>query len=232
MRVVTPYRPFAPESPSHRRLGEFDWVDAICMLRESAFRACGVEVCAITDVDTALPVPTFHYRTEYRRLMPWIVEVANCYVQSDDFDRDTVMVSPDVLVFGDLSRWFGDYDLGLLARRNPKKPMLNAVQFWPHARRTNLRALYRMVAADVGRLTPKELRWGGDTTPFTRLFGPVWPDTTVRVPGAGIVRYLDSELVMSPMEKEMIGRRHDRLVDFKNDVRKKLMREYYDAVFA
>ena len=58
MRVVSPYRPFVPESGSHQALGPFDWVGALGMLRTSVRVACGCETYALTDVDTTLPGPT------------------------------------------------------------------------------------------------------------------------------------------------------------------------------
>jgi hypothetical protein len=72
LRVVSPYRPFVPESQAHQLLGEFDWVAALRMLRVSVTKAMGCDTVAITDVDTDLPGPTFHYETKERRLMLWI----------------------------------------------------------------------------------------------------------------------------------------------------------------
>lgn len=237
MRIVTPFRPFRPESFEHKDLGRFDWVEAIRMLRTSAKRACGLEVLTITDADTELPVPALKYQTEHRRLMPWIVEVALKYVESDDFDQDTVMVSPDILVFGDLGRWFRDkdYDLGLLARPPGRlrdmNPMLNSVQFWPRKSRDAIRRLYCLVAERLGSLSEEQLVWGGDTTPFIELFGPVEVNRVHGHP-AGRVRFLNADDVMLTFSGPLMWKSTpDRLVDFRYK-RKLMMPEYFRRKFA
>jgi hypothetical protein len=82
VRVVTPFRPFEPESREHLELGPFDWIGAIGMLRASVERSCHCETVAVTDVDTTLPGPTFQYATTHRRLMLWILDVSLRYLES------------------------------------------------------------------------------------------------------------------------------------------------------
>jgi hypothetical protein len=61
MKIVSPFRPFPPESSAHRKLGPFDWVGALQMLGTSARASCDCATFALTDVDTDLPVPAYQY---------------------------------------------------------------------------------------------------------------------------------------------------------------------------
>jgi FkbM family methyltransferase len=236
-RVVTPFRPFKPESKEQKDVetngGPFDWLAAIAMMRESVLRACGAEVVTLTDVDTDLPGPTFRYHTLSRRLMIWIIEVALRYIGSADFDRDTILVMPDMLVFGDLGRWFrvGDFDLGLVAREHPDRPLLNSVQFWPVARRLALGRLYAAALEETRNLTEAEVVWGGDTIPFARLFQPVRPGSRV-VHRLGIVRYFDADQVLKAFTTPLFRKPKPDgvVVDFRY-LRKLHMRSYFERTF-
>ena len=175
MKVVSPYRPFEPESLSHQRLGPFDWEGALRMLGASVDRACHAKTFALTDHDTVLPVPAHQYRTEHRRLMLWILEVSLRYLESSDFDQDTVMISPDILVYGDLRPFFRA-DLGIIVRVAEKyqhKPLLNGVQFWRHGAAEGLADLYRKALALAGGLAEGYIRWGADTLPLVKLLHPI-----------------------------------------------------------
>jgi hypothetical protein len=196
VRVVSPFRPFAPESAEHLELGAFDWIDALRMLTESVRRSCSCDTIALTDFDTTLPVPAFQYTTVERRLMLWILEVSLAYLKSVDFDRDTVMVSPDTLVFDDLRRWFQG-DLTLLVRSTPNfadRPILNAVQWWPLRSRKRLVALYEQ-ALDVAQQLPEpQIVWGADSEALRVLLAPIQPGMQRR---DGLrVWMLESSLVM------------------------------------
>lgn len=232
-RIVTPFRPFVAEAKEQREVGPFDWHAAIAMMRESARRACGVEPIVITDVDTTtIRAPVFAYETTSRRLMPWVVEIALRYIESEDFDRDTILVMPDMLVFGDLARWFtiGDFDLGLIARTRPiERPLLNSVQFWPFSHREGLRTIYAAAFDETKRLPEPEIVWGGDTTVFVRLFGPVVPGVLAKT-DLGVVRFLDADHVIVPYTAPLLRKPPpDRVVDFRY-MRKQHMREYFDAM--
>lgn len=181
LRVVSPYRPFEPESDAHRSLGPFDWIGALEMLQASVARNTrDTEAVAITDVDTALPVPTMCFLTTEQRLMLWILDVAARYIESTAFDRDTVMISPDCLVMGDLRPWFADSsaDMGIIVRTEEKhrgtgRVILNQVQFWRHAAKDRIAAFYRHALA-LARTLPEEiLVWGADTEPLQRLLAPI-----------------------------------------------------------
>jgi hypothetical protein len=178
LRVVSPYRPFAAESLEHQELGPFNWVGAIEMLQESVRRYCPkTEAVVITDVDTDLSVPALSFTTTERRLMLWILDVSLRYLESDAFDRDTVMVSPDMLVLGDLRPWF-TADLGVLVRPEEKhqqtgRTVLNQVQWWSHAAKRSLVAFYRR-ALSIARTLPEDvIRWGADTEPIRQLIDPI-----------------------------------------------------------
>jgi len=239
MKVVSAYKPFIAESAAHRALGPFDWVAALQMLRASVTHSCGCQTFALTDLGTALPVPTHHYATRERRLMLWILEVCLCYLRSDDFDDDTVMISPDLLVFADLGRWFRA-DLGVVVRpldKYVKRPLLNQVQFWRHAAQVPLAAFYREALA-IARTLPAELiEWGADTTPLVRLLSPLVVGPMSR---AGLSVYgIDRRDVLAPLSTGDIarldaGRAPARppcpIVDFKY-LRKKRMAQYFAATF-
>lgn len=238
MRVVTPYRPFVAESREHIELGPFDWVAAIEMLRVSVARACRCETVAITDHDTALPGPTFHYETQERRLMFWILEVSLRYLESRDFDVDTVMVSPDSLVFVNLRGWFAG-DIGIIVRpHHPARPILNALQWWPVRSRDVLVDLYRKALA-LAKELPEDLQtWGADSEPFRTLLKPLLPGCGPRKSGI-VANLIDSRQVMTPLTSEMIasldaGNRIDpptAVVDFRY-LRKRHMRAYFEATLA
>lgn len=235
MKLVSPFRPFVPESPAHRKLGPFDWVGALEMLFSSAQLTNGCQTYAITDVDTDLPVSAYHYETTERRLMLWILDVSRCYLESKDFDQDTVMVSPDMLVFQDLRPWF-TADLGVLVRsalKYPGKPLLNGVQFWRHAGQDRLVAFYRKALAIAQTLPENSLRWGADTVPLVRLLSPIELGISQR---AGLtVSCIDREEVLDSINVGDLEPGHApprpvfAVSDFKGPQRKKLMRAYYDA---
>jgi hypothetical protein len=235
IKVVSPYRPFAWESPSHRKLGAFDWVGALEMMRESVRISCGCKTFAITDVDTDLPGPTHQYVTTHRRLMIWILEVCLRYLESDDFDRDTVMVSPDMLVFRDLRPWFLA-DLGVLFRSGEKyahRPMLNGVQFWKHKAKDRLVAFYRKALAIAPTLPEDAQRWGADTEPIIQLLAPMELGLLSR---HGLtVQCLEATHVMRSLNIGEMQEGHrpiwpvHTVVDFKFWRRKQYMRAYYEA---
>ncbi len=224
LRVVSPYRPFVPESYAHTTLGPFDWVDALRMLRVSVARSNNCETVAITDLDTELPGPTFQYATTERRLMLWILDVALCYLRSDDFDCDTILLSPDLLVFGDLRPWMTEHFTVLMRAKYPAHPILNAVQFWPLQRKATLIRFYED-ALTIGRSLPEGyLRWGGDTEPIRRLLAPLAPGLVI--PGKidklgykGMATKLACGQVVLPVRA---------ILDFRF-TRKQFMRRYFDA---
>lgn len=235
MRVVTPFRPFAAESKEHIELGPFDWYGAIDMLRASVHRACHCETYTITDVDTYPTGPKFQYETRERRLMLWILEVSLCYLAGPDFDCDTVMCSPDQLVFQDLRPWFAG-DIGIVMRPQHKvRPILNALQWWPLQSRDRLVAFYERALAIAKTLPEDLIVWGADSEPLRRLLKPVRTGIGPRKCGL-IANMVDSRDVMTPMTAEMIdalkqGRPitvQRAVVDFRY-LRKRYMRAFFDA---
>lgn len=239
LRVVSPYRPFEPESQAHQLLGPFDWVGALQMLRVSVTRAMEVETVGITDVDTELPGPTFQYQTVERRLMLWILEVALAYLRSDDFDRDTIMLSPDLLVFGDLRRWMASgHFIVLMRMAYPKHPILNAVQFWPVRRRKSLIAFYKEALAIGRTLSEEHLQWGGDTEPLRQLLQPLEAGLVMRN-GKPLARLIESDELMQAFTSGMAAALEQRhvamapvrcILDFRY-TRKQHMRAYFEATF-
>lgn len=237
MKIVSPYRPFAAESLSHQRIGPFDWIGALRMLAVSAHRSCHCETFAITDVDSDLGVPVYQFVTAHRRLMPWILEVSLRYLESDAFDQDTVMVSPDILVFGDLRRYFMA-DLGLVVRlgeKYTKRPLLNSIQWWAHAAKPRLVTLYREALRIAETLPDSLLTWGGDTVPLVMLLEPfklgrflrgdlsVWGSEHTTVTGAvTIADIARMDRGLPPIWPTMPA------MDFKYR-RKLYMRQYFDA---
>ena len=180
MKIVAPFRPFPLEAPHHIEVAGngFDWIDAIRMMSASASWACNCSVYVLTDVDTDLPFPTYKYRTEQRRLMLWYLEICARYLESADFDDDTVMLDSDQLVYGDLSVWFHPYvDLGICIRE-PKAgvgfPILNGVQFWSRrAPKGALAAFYWRALAIAQSLPEHDIVWGADTEALRILLEPL-----------------------------------------------------------
>lgn len=236
LRIVSPYRPFAPESPAHQLLGAFDWIGALRMLQTTVVRQ-GYEFAAITDRATVLPVPTINLPTSATRLMLWILDVSLRYLESDAFDRDTVMVSPDSLVMGDLRRFFAG-DLTILvrpARRFTKRPILNSVQCWPVGSKDKLIAFYRQALTGAERLPDNVITWGADSEAIRELVAPIQVGIHSR---AGLqVAMVESGRVMeslttSTMHRVERGERVSPLapvVDFKY-LRKQFMPTYFARV--
>jgi len=237
MKAVSPYRPFAPESPAHLKLGAFDWPAALTMLRASVRESCQCETFALTDRATQLPVPAHRYDTHEPRLMLWLLEVCLRYLESSDFDEDTVMLSPDVLVFDDLRPWFRA-DLGVIVRVAKKfadkKPLLNGVQFWRVEAQDRLVAFYRAVLALARTLPESEICWGADTEPIRRLLHPLQAGPMERA-GLSVfgIRRMQMFVTVSSVDIANIraGGRPSPLtpiIDFKY-LRKHHMRDYFNA---
>lgn len=237
MRVVSPYKPFPPESVEHVSLGPFDWIAALRMLAVSVTRSNSCETFALTDAATPLPVTAFAYPTQQRRLMLWILEVTLAYLDSEDFDCDTVMASPDVLVFGDLRSYFAG-DLTVLIRASEgfaARPILNGVQWWPIRSKAKLIAFYRDALALAETLPQSFLRWGADTEPLRQLLAPVVPGRIDRhgldvscLHSRAVMRSLTQSLMDTMDAGEPIEYPRCPVVDFKY-LRKRYMAAYFDA---
>lgn len=181
LRFVAPFRPFPLEAPHHLDQPAFDWMRAIREMTASVHATHpGADVQVLTDVDTALPMPSLKYVTQTRRLMLWYLEVCACYLESADFDRDTIMLDSDQLIYGDLSPWLSSpTELGIMVRRPPKDgpgfPILNGVQFWPLRGKGKLGAFYRQALAIAEALPETDILWGADTVALERLLSPLTP---------------------------------------------------------
>lgn len=240
IRIVLPYRPFPPESDWHRESQAFDWIAAIRMLMHSVDVACRCPIHVITDVDTALPVPSLQYVTLERRLMLWYLEIAAAYLASEDFDRDTVMLDSDQLIYQDLAPQFQDgIDLTILIRtgipRDGTKnlPILNGVQFWAQAGRDRLVGFYRRALAIAAAQPEDRIVWGADTDALCDLLEPLTVGVHER---AGLrVRMIESSDLletMSSMRRRMMddGRwlgSARAVLDFRGR-RKSFMRDVYE----
>jgi len=228
LRVVSPYRAQQPESGAHQRLGPFDWVQALQMLRASVARACQCETVALTDLTTDVGTgPSLRYATHEPRLMLWILDVSVRYLESVDFDRDTILISPDTLVGRDLRPYFGG-DLSLLVRtplKYRRKPLLNAVQWWPVASKARLCAFYAEALARARTLPANLLRWGADSEAIAQLIAPVGRGFQ---PRAGLcVRMLEASTVMLPSYLHVASLRAPApIVDFKG-LQKQEMAAYF-----
>lgn len=238
MKIVSPFRPFPPESDAHIALGAFDWHDALLMLEESARRFSQCDVFVITDVDTSVPVQAYTYETKQRRLMLWILEVSLRYLESDDFNEDTVMVSPDILVLGDLRPFFRA-DLGIIVRFADKhvasgRTLLNSVQWWCLEAKTRLVALYRTALTIACRLPADVVRWGADTVPLQQLLSPFECGRSER--NGLSVFAVDARESMTDFSRSLLRKMRvghpfipeTPLLDFRY-LRKRHMREFFDA---
>lgn len=239
MKIVTPFRPFEPESIEHLRLGPFDWIGAIQMLRVSAAKFCQCETFVITDADHDVDGPAHYFETTERRLMLWILDVSLRYLDSEHFDQDTVMVSPDILVFGDLRPYFVS-DLGLVVRTSEKfkgtdRTVLNGVQWWRHASKKRLVSFFRRAMAIARDLPEARIVWGADTDPLIHLTAPLIGGQ--RVTRSGLTFFGHERLMESLSSSAMNA--IDRgaslqmpsfpLLDFKYH-RKRYMRQVFNAL--
>lgn len=230
-RVVSPYSYFEPESAAHQKLGPFDWVGALSMLFESVRRSNDCDAVALTDPLTKLPVSAFRYEVRSTRLMPWILDVSLAYLRSEDFDRDTWFLSPDMLVFGDLRPWHSDSAIVMVRKKFIHHPILNGVQFWPIAQKAALVAFFAQAVAICRDLPDNLQRWGGDTEPLRQLLMPLSQKTTDR---AGLrVRMIESSELMQSYSDRMLkcrpaARPVRPILDFRY-LRKQSMRAYFDA---
>lgn len=209
LRLVAPFLPVPPESPHHQAMVDFDWMAAIRMLSHSAERACGVPVQVLTDHGAQLPVPSLTYATTHRRLMLWTLEVCLRYLESDDFDRDTVMLDCDQLVFEDLRRFFTPYvDLALLVRPTHKhqdtwKKVLNGVQFWSVRGKARLIPFYREALRRAEAMSEGLVTWGADTAAIRDLIEPVQLGLHERA-GAR-VQLLNYDMVLEALSEDQIA---------------------------
>jgi hypothetical protein len=206
------------------------------MLATSVRYSCAVETVAITDTATQLRVPAFQFHTTETRLMLWMLDVSLRYLESPRFDRDTVLVSPDMLVYGDLSRYFVG-DLGVLVRSAAKyadKPLLNGMQWWRYRAKHALVAFYEQALLIARTLPESLLRWGADTEPLRLLLTPLEEGLQFR---CGLrVAMLPTGEIMESLTRNMMtdlyqhGETwpHVPVVDFK-DIRKLSMRQYFNG---
>lgn len=208
IRIVAPFRPCPLEGDVQQATAGFDWIAAIQMMAHSAALACRCPVHVITDLEAALPVETLRYATTHRRLMLWTLEACARYLESDDFDRDTVMLDCDQLIFQDLAPFFGgNVDLGLLVRpthkhKNTWKKVLNGVQFWSLRGKPQLAAFYRAALARAEAMSDDLIRWGGDTAAIRDLIEPVELGLYRR---AGVaVHLMDYNRVLAALSEEQI----------------------------
>lgn len=239
IRLVAPFLPMAPESSHHHDMAGFDWVDAIRMLSHSAEVSCGVPVQVLTDVSADLPLPALRYETKHRRLMLWTLEACLRYLESDDFDRDTVALDCDQLIYKDLSTFFvPNADLGILVRPTLKhkdtwKKVLNGVQFWSVRGKKRLIQFYGEALESATRLREELISWGADTEALRQLIEPVSLGLHMR---HGLrVELIDYARVLAALSEEQIaGLRkgvapapHRAVLDFRYR-RKLFMRQTYE----
>lgn len=204
MIVVAPFKPF-PHEIHHEEFGLVWWLDAIRMMRASARASCRCPVMMITDRETTLPFPSWHYVTRERRPALWYLEIACCYLSSNEFTDDTVLLDSDQLVYRDLSPWFRHkMDLGILVRRPSRDgaAIINGVQFWPVRSKTKLADFYERALNVARGLPDSQDASGADTVALVQLLEPLILGTRQR--GGLNVRFIDSRDVSKPLSSDMI----------------------------
>ncbi len=239
-KIVSPYRTCLTLTNAHVRVGPFDWIDALRMLRVSGQRV-GLETYALTTPDEALGVPAYAYPTTTEALTVWIVEVCLAYLESDAFDADTAMISPDMLVLADPFPWL-TADLVMAGRFEPKyvnagRPLLFGAQLWAHAAKDRLIALYRRALPMARAVAATSAMWGADIEPFLTLFAPLQPGPARRS-GVSVRLVATADAWMATLNGPDITRLAHGLapapptaaiVDFRY-TRKRYQRAYFDAV--
>lgn len=235
MKVVSSYKPFPATSPAHRKLGPFDWPGALAMLRHSVWRSCRCQTYALTDRGTSIAGPAYRLPTTETRLMPWLLETWLLYLESEHFDEDTAMISPDALVFANLQGWFQG-DLGVVVR-GPKfenKPLLNGVQLWSYKAKDRLVAFYREVWRLAEGMPEPLATWGGDTEPLLALLAPLRVGFSDRC-GLRVMGIQQGNFFRCPSEvdaKRIASGKQPAptpIVDFKY-LKKRIMADYYASM--
>lgn len=179
MRVIAPFLPLPPENIHHQAMADFDWIGATRMMMDSVTRSCRCPVHVVTDVSVHLPLPALQYPTRHRRLMLWVLESYIKYIESTDFDQDTVVLDCDQLVYANLSQFFVPHaDLGLLIRpthkhRDTWKKLLNGVQFWSVRGKERLLDFFQRALVEAEGLSDDLIRWGADTAAIRNLIEPI-----------------------------------------------------------
>ncbi len=239
---VVPFRPCPPESLLHQDCADFDWLAALRMVCHSASLACRCQAVALTDVDTDLPVPMLRYETQHRRLMLWTLEVCLRYLESKDFDHDTIMLDVDQLVFQDLSPWFSKAALTVCVRPTAKhtdggQPLLNGVQWWRAKQKMALIDFYREALRIAEQLPEAQKVWGADTEAVRQMLEPI--EVGFQSRAGALVRMVDAREILeafsTPHEAALL--RGDPpfprrpVLDFRWR-RKAWMRPSYEATFA
>lgn len=244
IRIVLPFRPFSPESDLHKEFAEFDWIAAMRMLSHTAQLACRCQAEVITDVDTDLPLPSLKYETTHRRLMLWNLEVCLKYLESDDFDRDTIMMDSDQLIYQDLAPWFiPRVDFSVCIRRDNRRHdtkdekrlgILNGVQWWPRKGKKHLIRFYREALNLAVKLPEDRIVWGADTDALQMLIEPLEVGVTYRR-GMWIRMVNSQEVIEALSERHMDGLASGEVpwpvrpvMDFRHK-RKTFMADYYKA---
>lgn len=172
-RIVSPFRPFKPESEEHINLGPFDWLRAMNMLKISAQYCAHTEVVVLTDEKSHIGLPAFRYKPRCNRLMPWILDVSLAYLESEEFDRDTWFISPDMMVMKELDNIVPAHADLMLLSHNEHLPIINHTQFWRHKAKKKLIKFFRQCYERSLKLSEDHLRWGADTEPFINFLDPV-----------------------------------------------------------
>ena len=198
VRVVTQYvRPqsvrMADAEAAVRR--DFDWPAAVGRLGRSARRAMACGTLVLTDPATPLAGPALRVPVRDGFLMLWLLDSVLAYLESPAFDRDTVLVSPDSLVLGDLRPWLGGYDVGLLTRDRPK-PILNSVMGFPLAGRAGAVRLFRRACDHASGLDEAALLWGADIDAVVAVTGVRPGEAGTRDVGGSRVRFLPAAGVL------------------------------------
>jgi hypothetical protein len=240
IRLVAPFLPVPPENLHHKSLGDFDWMDSIRMLSHSAEVACGAPVQVLTAATAAMPLPCLRYETTHRRLMLWMLEVYVKYLESPDFDRDTVVLDCDQLIFRDLAPFFSNnVDLKLLVRSGAKhrhtwKKLLNGVQFWSLRGKARLIPFFREALQRAEQMPDNIIAWGADTAAIRDMLEPIAPGMVTRY-GARVEmmeysRVLEalSDDQIQAMESGIAPKPHRAVLDFRY-MRKLYMERVYET---
>lgn len=232
MKLVSPYRVIRATTKCHEHLAAigFDWVRALEMLAHSAKKYSKAETFAITN--QTLRVPHYAYQTREESLMIWILEISLAYLRSDDFDQDTVMISPDTLVLMDLKEKFCStaWDLGVIVRPHPVVPILNFLQFWPHHAKEKLIRFYTRCLHIGQGLDHHEKKWGGDTTPLIELLEPVDYKMVDRA-GMRVRMWAEREFISRVTYRtKLIMPKIGTVVDFRYFAKKRMV-EVYEELF-
>lgn len=166
--------------------------------------------------------------SEEEYLMNWILAAQLQFIESDFFNQDSVLFSPDALIVRPLEQIFEqDFDIGFTVRDNPRWPINNGVIFLKPQNKEKI-ADYWKFAISVCKSYPVETqKWYGDQQSVHEVYAQGSHEQIgLNVKLLPCAKYNASPR-LGPVDHELL--KYAYIVHFKGK-RKPLMKEYWGAI--